>query len=116
MSGELSGGEKSLDRSVDASKFGGESLIGNRLAVELNTFVDTFQMRRSEEACRKSRGAQNRFQHRRRGPFAVCAGNMRRRNRAMRRAQIVRKDADIFEVEFLHEPVAGRRVLCRGIA
>src|SRR6185437_6525835 len=60
MSGKFARGEKGFDRGLYARKVGGKSVIGNRLTVELNTFVDTFQMRRSEEACRKSRGAQDR--------------------------------------------------------
>ena len=61
-----------------------------------------FEVRRSVQAGAQSRRAQNGFEHRGRGTFAVGSGDVRAGRRALRLAEIFREDRDIREAEFLH--------------
>src|SRR5580700_11365591 len=87
----------------------GEIFVRDVLATDANALVDALEMRRGVEARAQTRGAQDGFEHRGRGAFAVGAGDMRAGRGALRLAESLRKNGDIFEAELLDE-----RLLWRG--
>ena len=102
MRSEFSGSHQRFDGSVDAGPGRGEILVRNIFAVDADALVDAFQVRRSVQTGAQSSRAQDGFQHRGRGAFAVGSGDVRAGRGALRLAEIFRKNRDIREAEFLH--------------
>ena len=76
MRSELSTGHQRFDGGMNARPGRGEIMVRNIFAVDADAFVDAFQVRRSVEAGAQPGGAQDGFEHRGCGTFAVGPGDV----------------------------------------
>src|SRR6266478_1076473 len=76
MRTEFSIGEEFFDQIVNASERFGEGIVADLLAIDANTLVDSFKMRRRVKASSKAGAAKDRFEKGSRRTFAVSAGDV----------------------------------------
>src|SRR5882762_1825167 len=111
MSAERAVGQQFFDFLVNERKVCRKLGVGNLFAVHANALVDTFQMRRSVKAGAITRMAEDRLQECSSGPFAVGPRDMNGWIFFLRIAKRIRKDGDVFQVEFCRGGLGGRSQL-----
>ena len=97
-----------FDEGLDSRERGGEIVVVDFQAVDPDAFVDALQVRRGVEAGARARSIDDGFKDGGGRAFAVGAGHMGARDRAVRRAHALRHSRDVLQVELLHVGLARR--------
>ena len=99
MGAKFARSEELFDQRMDVSEGFGEGCVADLLAIDAGAFVDFFEVGRGIQSRSKASMAKDGFEERGCGAFAVGAGDVGAGIRALRAAEALREDGDVFEIE-----------------
>jgi len=105
MRAEFAGSEELFDQGVNARERFGEGVIADFFAADAETLVNFFEMRRGVETGSKAGLAEDGFEEGGGRAFAIRSGNVGAGIDAVRAAEALGEDGDVFEIE-----LCGRRL------